>query len=165
MFSALEFVDTPTVRKARKRAETQQSEVTTKVLTQAKSDNSEEVQTEEVTRVYKVLKRRFKENSNRPLCFYSFVVNPDSFGLTIENIFHTSFLFRDGHAEMSHDQHGLPLISPRARESSTSTKNHESNQAIISLCMDEWKEIVNTFKIKESLIPPPIRDNKRSLAQ
>ena len=29
-----------------------------------------------------------------PLCYFEFVLNPDSFGQTIENIFYASFLIR-----------------------------------------------------------------------
>lgn len=58
----------------------------------------EERQTEEVTRVFKILKTRHKECGNRPVCFFTFVVNPHSYSLTTENLFHTSFLLRDQYA-------------------------------------------------------------------
>ena len=54
--------------------------------------NSEERQTEEVNRIFAVLKRRYRENGMKPLCYYKFVINPHSYCYTIENIFHTSFL-------------------------------------------------------------------------
>lgn len=65
---------------------------------QVATAQTEEMQTEEVSRIFSILKRRFKENANKPLCYFTFVVNPNSFVLTVENVFHTSFLIRDQHA-------------------------------------------------------------------
>jgi hypothetical protein len=39
-----------------------------------------------------------------------FVVNPKSFGQTIENMFYVSFLIRDGRVEIDFDDYGLPAL-------------------------------------------------------
>lgn len=39
-----------------------------------------------------------------------FVVNPKSFGQTIENLFYVSFLIRDGRVEIAFDDHDLPSL-------------------------------------------------------
>jgi hypothetical protein len=39
-----------------------------------------------------------------------FVVNPKSFGQTIENMFYVSFLIRDGRVEIDFDEFGLPAL-------------------------------------------------------
>lgn len=39
-----------------------------------------------------------------------FVVNPRSFGQTVENMFYVSFLIRDGRVEIDYDEHDLPAL-------------------------------------------------------
>lgn len=39
-----------------------------------------------------------------------FVVNPRSFGQTVENLFYVSFLIRDGRVEIEYDEHDLPAL-------------------------------------------------------
>jgi hypothetical protein len=45
------------------------------------------------------------------LAFFNFVINPWSFGQTVENMFYTSFLVRDGNIGVTLDERGLPYIS------------------------------------------------------
>jgi hypothetical protein len=42
---------------------------------------------------------------------FDFVVNPNSFGQTVENIFYTSFLIKEGNLKILHSEEGLPLLS------------------------------------------------------
>ncbi len=102
-----------------------------------------------------------------------FVVNPKSFGQTVENIFYVSFLIRDGRIEIEYDEYDLPALGKfRALpmpETPTHTKetapvnreDHEDeparqgsakHQAVLSIDMQAWQDIVETLQIKEPMI-------------
>lgn len=61
----------------------------------------EERQTEAVNRLFRILSKCYKENGNNPVCFFNFVINPKSYSLTTENMFHTSFLIREQYATIT----------------------------------------------------------------
>ncbi|KAK3394256.1 Nse4 C-terminal-domain-containing protein [Podospora didyma] len=85
-----------------------------------------------------------------------FVINPDSFGQTIENMFYVSFLVREGSIRVDFDDNGLPALEPVPKNSSQNTRsNHGAmrHQAIMSIDMPIWKDIIDAFNIKEPIIP------------
>ncbi|XP_069139150.1 non-structural maintenance of chromosomes element 4 homolog A-like [Argopecten irradians] len=111
--------------------------------------------TQEVERLFGLLKKFYRDNDNQPICYFEFVLNPDSFGQTVENIFYASFLVRDGHARIYLDDDRLPLIEPindeeRNKEDSDNVSKHQS---IVSITPAEWKELVEVYKIEIPLIP------------
>ncbi|XP_071543268.1 non-structural maintenance of chromosomes element 4 homolog A isoform X1 [Panulirus ornatus] len=140
----------PRVKKAGKDSETIQQVEPKEMMA---SVVGEERQTEEVSRIFKILKTRHRECGNRPVCFFSFVINPNSYSLTTENLFHTSFLLRDQYAVITEDENGLPVITPR-QTNMTARVGGISHQCIISLSKKEWRSIIETFRIENSMIPP-----------
>jgi non-structural maintenance of chromosomes element 4 len=63
--------------------------------------------TEEET---KALMRRHGVNEDGGVDLFKFVINPRSFGQTVENLFYVSFLIRDGKAAITIDDDGLPYL-------------------------------------------------------
>lgn len=129
------------------------------VPTQLKDFNDSgknEATTEEVERIHEILKEKYRENGDKPLCYFEFVLNPDSFGHTVENIFYVSFLTRDDLAQIILDDYGLPIIKPvTPKEASVQKQNGEqTKQTIVSITPKEWKKLVETFEIDTAVIPP-----------
>jgi hypothetical protein len=105
------------------------------------------------------------------LAFFKFVINPHSFGQTIENMFYVSFLIRDGKVGISMDDRGLPYLSmwppPRfipdkgtdrfldfPEVSGGKVNGHEKakHQAVLAIDMDYWEQLIDVFDIKEPMI-------------
>ncbi|KAI2632915.1 hypothetical protein GGS21DRAFT_491417 [Xylaria nigripes] len=82
-----------------------------------------------------------------------FVVNPQSFGQTVENMFYVSFLIRDGAIQLEFDEAGLPSLQPTAGQDSDAPKRDaQRHQAILSIDMQMWRDIIAAFNITESII-------------
>ncbi|KAJ5759942.1 hypothetical protein N7520_007098 [Penicillium odoratum] len=86
---------------------------------------------------------------------FRFCINPRSFGQSVENIFYVSFLVRDGAIGVSRDSRYLPTL-----HSSTPYEPHvaqaqgiQKHQAIFSLDFETWEQLIDVFKITESIIP------------
>lgn len=82
-----------------------------------------------------------------------FVVNPKSFGQTVENMFYVSFLIRDGAVQIDFDENGLPALQPMAgQDASAPKRDAQRHQAVLSIDMNMWRDIIKAFNITEPII-------------
>ncbi|KAI1212764.1 uncharacterized protein F4807DRAFT_414362 [Annulohypoxylon truncatum] len=83
-----------------------------------------------------------------------FVVNPHSFGQTVENMFYVSFLIRDGRIKIDFDDKELPTLHPVDREDEAAASKHraQKQQAVFSIDMKTWRDIISTFNITDPII-------------
>lgn len=58
----------------------------------------------------KMLMRKHGLDAEGGMDLFRFVINPRSFGQTVENMFYVSFLIRDGKAAITVDEDGLPFL-------------------------------------------------------
>ncbi|XP_026079667.1 non-structural maintenance of chromosomes element 4 homolog A-like [Carassius auratus] len=116
-------------------------------------ESHQEATEKEVERILGCLQSYFADDSEEPISYYEFVIDPNSFSRTVENIFHTSFLIRDGLVRMYMDSDGLPCIAPVEEGEMEPGGAVVRHQCVISINQESWREIIDAFDIKEALIP------------
>ena len=160
MYGALDTTPPPPKEKKAKDPKSRQAtkvadlkETTATVLAEAeKSEN----QTEQmVTHVFRCLVTRFRAMGRRPINYFKFVLDPVSFGTSIENMFHVSFLVKEGKAEISVcKETGLPLITPKSSKNKEEQEEHK-NQVVMNINMDDWRRMVEELEIRVTMINTP----------
>lgn len=104
-----------------------------------------------VTKVHRFINKWYKQR-RAPLSYFHAVLDPTSFSRSVENIYHVSFLVRDGKVSITLDeQHGLPFITPLSTEQQESNRTEEK-QFIVSIDMRRWQELVSAFDISEPMM-------------
>ncbi|KAK0543914.1 hypothetical protein OC861_005922 [Tilletia horrida] len=85
---------------------------------------------------------------------FNFVVDPTSFSNTVENLFYVSFLVRDGKVSLDEDDDGEPVLMrtepPREEDFA---QGLTKRQIVMEFDMKLYKEIIDAYDIKESIIP------------
>jgi len=88
----------------------------------------------------------------QPIGFWRMIVDPNSFTRTVENLFHLSFLVKEGHAKVSEDDTVLPYEPPS--DGDFETKRAKRQQTIVKLDFDTWLKVKDELSISEALITP-----------
>jgi len=73
-----------------------------------------------------------------PINLFEFVINPRSFGQTIENIFYLSFNVRDARAKIEIDGRGIPMVSFIETLNKAETEM-ENKQCVLEMTMYQWE--------------------------
>jgi len=153
---------TPPPPKARKEREVRATQATrVKDLVATKDTIMQEAeasdnQTEQLVKhVFKCLVAAWKQGGKAPVNFFRFVIDPESFGATIENLFHVSFLVKEGKVNVSVDEGlGLPVIEPVTRQAAGGGSAEErKNQVVMNICMEDWQKLKESLEVKRALIP------------
>ncbi|KAJ3514329.1 hypothetical protein NLJ89_g2436 [Agrocybe chaxingu] len=92
-----------------------------------------------------------------PVNIFTFVVNPNDFAQSVENIFYLSFLIRDGTVAFE-TQDGEPIIySCEQPKDEDYEGGLQKRQMVLEFDMATWKRAIEVFNITEATIPqrPP----------
>ena len=103
----------------------------------------------------KILEKEYKNNRKKPVNYFKFVIDPESFGRTVENMFHVSFLVKQRKVELSVcPEIGLPMLEPvsAGSEGGEEGESEGKNQAIISLSWSEWEELKEALDVSSASI-------------
>ncbi|XP_031158011.1 non-structural maintenance of chromosomes element 4 homolog A [Sander lucioperca] len=123
-------------------------------------DSHQEATEKEVERILGYLKSYYQDDPTSPISYYEFVIDPISFSRTVENIFHMSFLIRDGLARMYLDNDKLPCIAPVEEGEVDAGGSYSRKQCIVSISPKIWKELIEAFDIRDTMIQPPNTQNE-----
>lgn len=116
---------------------------------------NQETTEKEVERILGLLQTYFQKYPETPVSYFEFVIDPNSFSRTVENIFYVSFIIRDGFARIRLDQDRLPILEPTNMsqvDEESDSYTYCRKQGVISLSLQDWKNIVTTFEISEAMI-------------
>lgn len=121
---------------------------------------------EQVIKCYKLLLNKVGYNSK--ISLFKFILNPNSFAKSVENLFYTSFLIKDGRLILEPDDDdennmGFPMIRIKPDLKTLSEEEREierqkrldaqQNHIIFQLDMETWQKLIQKFNITESFIP------------
>jgi non-structural maintenance of chromosomes element 4 len=97
-----------------------------------------------------------------PIKLYEFVINANSFGQTVENLFYLSFLMRDGKLSVKEEDGELIVETSEVptAEQVDDCNNHTTKQNVLSINHEKWLGLIEQYEIQGSIIPhrEPVAD-------
>ena len=96
------------------------------------------------------------KDDGEELNFYKFFIDPFSFAQSVENLFYTSFLVKDGRLKLYRGKNGYPCVmrvsQQEIEESRLDGSNLFSSHHIATFNYDVWHYLIETFDIKDSFL-------------
>ncbi|THH07017.1 hypothetical protein EW145_g3674 [Phellinidium pouzarii] len=98
---------------------------------------------------------KFLAKQDGPTNLFRIIINPTSFGQSVENLFYLSFLIRDGKVtlEITEDNEEPVIWLCEAPTDNDYSEGVRKKQMVMELDMETWKKAIEVFDIKESAIP------------
>ena len=141
-------------RQTTKVSELKETQVDTLGLTETETNITDRI----VQKVFRVLVEKFKENGKKPINFFAFVLDPSSFGASIENMFHVSFLIKENKAGIVIcPDSEMPLIKPISSKQADPSKegsgeNRRNHQVVMNITQHDWATLVRDLQINSAMI-------------
>lgn len=137
------------------------SEAEKKKPQQLQQEEQEESTTKEVQRILKAIHKLTdpEQGTYKHVPFFEFITDPTSFPTTIENMFHLSFLVKDGKVKLYLDEEDVPVVKIDIHHGAVitntpgTTRAVNPSQVVISMSIQKWKELIEEFNITKSMIP------------
>lgn len=86
-----------------------------------------------------------------PIGLFEFIVNPESFCQTVENMFYLSFLIREGKASLIKGNDDM-LILESKDSSIEELGQRNKKQLVMYIDMETWRDAIEILNIKKSII-------------
>ncbi|OCH84802.1 hypothetical protein OBBRIDRAFT_798769 [Obba rivulosa] len=111
---------------------------------------SENETTKNVQMVQKILMDQDEGGIN----LFRFIINPNDFGQSVENLFYLSFLIRDGKCALEVTKEGEPMIfSCEAPDVKDYENGLKKSQLVMEFDMATWRRAIEVFNITSTVIP------------
>ena len=129
-----------------------------KVTKESLNATQDESTPSHVKRCYKMLKNK-KENSRINL--FEYVIDPSSYARSVENLFYTSFLIKEGRLVLEEDAEGYPAVrikerlpnEPKERDIEKQKRNDtHQNHIIFQMDIPTWRKLIDKFNITEAFL-------------
>ena len=90
----------------------------------------------------------------QPISLYKFFINPNSFSESVENLFHLSFLIRDGKISIEETEHGDLIIEACEPPTEEDFQNGlEKVQSVFHFDKHLYDKAIKRYNITENMIP------------
>ncbi|KAF3088089.1 nuclear protein [Orbilia oligospora] len=123
----------------------------------ARNENST---TKNVVTIKTSLKEYFERTGEDVINYFEFVINPESYSQTIENMFYLAFLVKDGRVAILESEDGLLYLAdadpPTPEE--IEKENISRKQIVMPMEKHIWRELIEVFDIRKSIIPTRPRE-------
>ncbi|SMN18791.1 similar to Saccharomyces cerevisiae YDL105W NSE4 Nuclear protein that plays a role in the function of the Smc5p-Rhc18p complex [Maudiozyma saulgeensis] len=124
-------------------------------------DNDEQTTPEQVKRCFKILSKKLGTEDS--ISLFKFVIDPNSFPKSVENLFYTSFLIKAGKIVMEEDENnGYPIIriknKPKGKDKEErNIQKHKNSHAeehhiIFQMDIPTWSKLIKKFNITSSYL-------------
>ncbi|KAA1472846.1 hypothetical protein DENSPDRAFT_839229 [Dentipellis sp. KUC8613] len=98
--------------------------------------------------------RKLLQDQDGAVNFFRFIINPDDFAQSVENLFYLSFLIRDGICALDIEETGEPVIYLCEQAGDADYEaGLRKQQMVMELDMVTWKMAIDAFNITTPLIP------------
>lgn len=98
--------------------------------------------------------------------FFEYIVDPESYSQTVENLFHLSFLVRNGMAAVDLDEAGQPALEPKSPpDDDDYAQGLEKKQCVVRLDYDMYQNLIKAYDIQRSFLPHRTKSYSQSATQ
>lgn len=109
----------------------------------------------ETTKMVRLVSQKLHEVDENGVNFFEFVIDPESYAQSIENIFYVSFLVRDGRAAVfPNEETGLLTLYASEAPTEEERGDEQKKQTVFKLTADVWREARDLFNLKKSKYIP-----------
>lgn len=121
-------------------------------------ETDEQKTARKIQAMFAYLEDAYNQTDEKPVSYIEFLFHPTSFEKTVENMFYFSFLIKDNKARVFTDEKKIPMIEPIITyigDTLAETTNGDTvarKSHIVSINMEQWRRVVDTFDIKEPFL-------------